>query len=295
MNLSCEYYRVFYLVAKSGSISRAAKLMINNQPNLTRMIQLLEGELGCALFYRTNRGVKLTPEGERLYAHVRIAFEQLEAGERELAARRELQAGEVSIASSMVALRCVLLPVLKEYRRLYPNVRVHVGNSTTPQAIAAIREGEADLAVVTTPTAPLSAMEKRPLCTIRDVAVCGSAFPELKGRRVHLAELQRYPLISFAAETKTFETYSDYYLSQGLTYQPDIEAATADQVLPMVEANLGVGFVPEEFARGAVGITVLDLVEPLPARGICMLKRSGQPLSVAAGALERLLMERIGA
>ena len=63
----------------------------------------------------------------------------------------------------------------------------------------------------------------------------------------------------------------------------------------MVEANLGVGFVPEEFARGAAGITVLDLVEPLPARGICMLKRSGQPLSVAAGALERLLMEMIGA
>ena len=65
MNISYDYYKIFYYVAKSGSVSRAAKLLLNNQPNLTRTIKNLEGQLGCPLFLRTNRGMKLTDEGEK--------------------------------------------------------------------------------------------------------------------------------------------------------------------------------------------------------------------------------------
>lgn len=151
MYISYDYYRVFYYVAKYGNVSQAAKLLLNNQPNLTRTIRNLESELGCPLFSRTNRGMKLTPEGERLYAHVRIAFEHIEAGEAELTEARNLQTGTVYIAASEVALRCLLLPVLKQYRLLYPGVHIRISNHSTPQAIAALKDGAADIAVVTTP------------------------------------------------------------------------------------------------------------------------------------------------
>ena len=65
MNVNYDYYRIFYYVAKCGNLSQAARELVNNQPNLTRSIKNLEAELGCTLFSRTNRGVKLTPEGER--------------------------------------------------------------------------------------------------------------------------------------------------------------------------------------------------------------------------------------
>ena len=78
MNISYDSYRIFYYVAKYGSISQAAKLLMNSQPNLTRMIKVLESELGCPLFSRTHQGVRLTPEGERLYAHISVAIEQIE-------------------------------------------------------------------------------------------------------------------------------------------------------------------------------------------------------------------------
>ena len=91
MDIDYDYYRIFYYVAKCGSITQAAKRLLHDQPNLTRMIKLLEGELGCALFYRTNRGVRLTPEGERLYVHVKAAFEQIEAGERAFAGAAHVQ------------------------------------------------------------------------------------------------------------------------------------------------------------------------------------------------------------
>ena len=68
MYISYDYYRIFYYVAKYGNVSQAAKLLLNNQPNMTRTIKKLEAELGCPLFLRSKKGMKLTPEGESLIA-----------------------------------------------------------------------------------------------------------------------------------------------------------------------------------------------------------------------------------
>lgn len=88
MSVSYDYYRIFYYVAKYGSFTRAASILMNSQPNITRTIANLEKELDCRLFLRTNRGVTLTPEGKKLFAHVEIAHEQLQNGELELASEK---------------------------------------------------------------------------------------------------------------------------------------------------------------------------------------------------------------
>ena len=73
MNISYDSYRVFYYAAKYRSFSQAAAALYSNQPNVTRMIRKLESELGCALFFRSPQGVRLTPEGEKLYTHIAVA------------------------------------------------------------------------------------------------------------------------------------------------------------------------------------------------------------------------------
>ena len=293
MYISCDYYRVFYYVAKYGSVSQAAKLLLNNQPNLTRTIKNLESELGCPLFSRSNRGMKLTPEGERLYAHIRVAFEHIEAGEAEIIGSRNLEHGSVYVASSEIALHCMLLPVLKTYRRLYPGVRIRISNHSTPQAIEAIKDGTADFAVVTNPAVNYASLTEQPVKRLKEAAVCSnSAFPELTGRKIGLAKLLEYPMISFASDTKSFRFYSAFFAEHGLNYRPEIEAATAGQIISMVESDLGVGFVPEDFLVGSSGISTIDLVEQLPDREICIVKRRDQPLSVAARKLEDLILRQ---
>ena len=64
--MTLDYYRIFYYVAQYQSFSKAAEILGNNQPNLSRCMNLLESELGCKLLVRTNRGVSLTPEGPLL-------------------------------------------------------------------------------------------------------------------------------------------------------------------------------------------------------------------------------------
>ena len=290
MNINYDYYRIFYFVAKYGNISQAAKLLLNNQPNLTRTIKNLESELGCPLFSRTNRGMRLTPEGQKLYEHIKVAIEHIEAGEEEITESKNLQTGTVFVASE-VALRCLLLPVLKKFRMLYPGVRIRISNHSTPQAIAALKDGTADIAIVTTPTVRSASLSETPLRSVREVAICSPAFKELLGRKISLADLGNYPLISLGTSTKSFEFYSAFFTEPGLPYSPDIEAATADQILPMAQADLGVGFVPEEFVNPSDNVRIIDLEEEIPERSICLIKRKEQPLSVAAKELERMIIE----
>ena len=281
MNINYDYYRIFYFVAKYGNISQAAKLLLNNQPNLTRTIKNLESELGCPLFSRTNRGMRLTPEGQKLYEHIKVAIEHIEAGE-EITESKNLQTGTVFVAASEVALRCLLLPVLKKFRMLYPGVRIRISNHSTPQAIAALKDGTADIAIVTTPTVRSASLSETPLRSVREVAICSPAFKELLGRKISLADLGNYPLISLGTSTKSFEFYSAFFTEHGLPYSPDIEAATADQILPMAQA---------EFVNPSDNVRIIDLEEEIPERSICLIKRKEQPLSVAAKELERMIIE----
>lgn len=294
MYISYDYYRIFYYVAKYGNITQAAKILLNNQPNLTRAIKTLESELGCPLFIRNNRGMKLTPEGERLFEHIRIAFENIEAGEAEIIESRNLEKGTVFVAASEVALHCVLLPVLKQYRTLYPGIRLKISNHSTPQAVDAIKNGIADIAVVTTPTLPSAMIEEVTVRKFHEVAVCSAAFSELLGEKVGFAELLSYPMISLGTQTKSFELYSDFFAEEGLHYHPETEAATADQILPMVKADLGIGFIPREFLQGVEGVFVIETEKPLPEREIRIVKRHEQTLSIAAKELERLILKPQG-
>lgn len=294
MNISYEYYHVFYYVAKYGNITKAAEALTSNQPNITRLIKALEQNLGCTLFVRSHKGVVLTPEGEKLYAHVKIAVENITAGEEELEHHKELQKGIVSIGASEVALRCLLLPVLDRYRRTYPGVQIKISNHSTPQAISALQNGLVDIAVVTTPLESLDHIDIVKIREFQECAVCGSSYSHLTDKTLSLSDLTAFPLICLSSETKTYAFYAKLFEQYGLTMHPDIEAATADQILPMVRNNLGIGFVPKDFLSDTyenTGIYTLTLGQEIPPRFICLVKNKELPSSIAAKALEKMILE----
>ena len=107
--ITYDYYRIFYFVAQYHSFTKAAEILKNNQPNITRCMNNLESELGCKLFIRSHQGVTLTAEGEKVYERVAVAYEQLRTVEEELALERSLESGLITIGASETALRLMLL------------------------------------------------------------------------------------------------------------------------------------------------------------------------------------------
>lgn len=289
-----EYYRIFYYVARYSSLTKAAEHLFSNQPNVSRVIKSLEQSLGCDLFIRFHKGVKLTPEGERLYAHVRIAMEHIQAAQNELQEMSALQAGAVSIAASEVALRCLLLPVLNAFRSRYPQIQIRISNHTTPQALSALENGFADLAVITSPCHPASQIEWVRLRDFQDCAVCSKKLARSIEQPLSISDLSQMPLIVLGSETATRQFYEEVFAQYNLHLNPDIEVAATDQILPVVRNHLGVGFVPQEFLSEEAqtgDLCTLSLVETIPPRSIYLARNRDVPRSQAARALEKMILD----
>ena len=207
-----DYYRIFYYVAQYKSFSKAADVMGNNQPNITRCMNILENELGCKLFIRSNRGVQLTIEGERLFEHVSIAIEQLVSGENELLKDKGLESGLVNIGASEIALRLFLLNELEVFHHRYPHVKLRISNHSTPQAVQALENGLVDFAVVTTPVALKKPLQRIPLYSFREILIGGEEYAETASNKHCLQDLQDIPLIGIAPGSSTRELYTQYFI-----------------------------------------------------------------------------------
>lgn len=296
MNVNLEYYRIFYYVAKYQNFTRAARAMGNSQPNITRAMNLLEQEIHCTLFIRTNRGVRLTPEGEKLYIRVSAAMEQLQTAEEELHESSGLEHGTISIGASETALNIYLLEKLRTFHMEYLGIRLKIYNHSTPQAVQAVKNGEIDFAVVTTPTDVETPLKKVDLYSFQEILVGGKTFMALGSQELSLAEVQNYPFICLGRETQTWKFYQQIFERHGLELMPDTEVATTDQILPLVKNELGMAFLPEAMAREAIEkgeIIELSLRESVPQRSVCMVYDRQHPLSAAAKELKSRMQQSI--
>lgn len=292
MNITYDYYRIFYYVAKYKNITQAADVLMSNQPNVSRAISNLEHELGCRLFMRSNRGVTLTPEGQRLFNRVSVAHQQLKAAEQELSDAKSLKNGIVSIGVSETALNAVLLPRLQKFHTLYPGIRIHISSVTTSQAITSLKAGLVDFAVVTTPLNISRPLKEIPLLTIRELLVGGPRFQYLTKSILKLEDLQNYPLIFLNSQTNTRDFYNQFFFEHGLTLLPEIETATTDQILPMIKHDLGLGFLSDVCVKEALQkeeVFELHLDCEVPNRHISLVKDISRTPSIAVREMEKLL------
>ena len=296
MSVNFEYYKIFYYVAKYRNISKAAGALRNNQPNLTRVIKLLENELGCQLMLRTNKGIVLTEEGERLYGYVQPAVEGLWKAEEELTGRTGPEGGTVILGASETALHLFLFDRIQEYHEKYPDVRVKIYNHSTPQALAALKNGLIDFAVVTMPVKPEPPVKAKELYTFRDILAGGTRYRDMAKETHSLSDVADCSFVSMEKNTSTYELYSPFFLVTRLEFAPDIEVATADLILPMLENNLGLGFLPEKLAGPSIKsgkICQVRIKEKIPERGVSLVYDTERGLNAAAREMKKILLENI--
>ena len=296
MNISYEYYRIFYYVAKYRNLTQAAEAMHNNQPNISRTIKLLEHELGCSLLIRSNRGISLTPEGESLYNHVKIAVEQLQSAEEEITKAINMENGIITIGVSETALRMVLLPALNQFKKAHPDIHIRILNHLTNQAIESVKNGVVDFSVVVTPHIIEKNLIAYPIMQFHDMLIGGTSFAPYKNRVFYLKELISYPLVCLGEDTMTYHFYQNFYRENGVDFKPELEAATTDQILPMIENNLGIGYIPNIYVKDALekqSVYQLHVKEQIPKREIYFIENRNNALSVAAKAFKTLLLDNV--
>ena len=297
MNSNFEYYKIFYYVAKYENLTKAATALKTSQPAVTRTIHKLEGELGCRLFTRSKTGMKLTPEGRTFYGYVAAGCAQFFKGENDLSNLISLENGTIYISATETALHCYLFQAMEEFNSLYPNVRFKILNNSTTESVNAVKEGKVDLAFVSANLQVAKPLRMKILRKYRDILIAGMRFEELKAGKEELSlkELVSYPWISLTAETITRRFLNEYFEKNGLTFAPDMELATTDMILPAVRHNLGLGFIPAEFADAELKsgqVFEIKIKEKLPERNIVLIYDMEYPQSIAAKEFQKFLKEK---
>ena len=297
MNSNFEYYKIFYYVAKYENLTKAATALKTSQPAVTRTIHKLEGELGCRLFTRSKTGMELTPEGRTFYGYVAAGCAQFFKGENDLSNLISLENGTIYISATETALHCYLFQAMEEFNSLYPNVRFKILNNSTTESVNAVKEGKVDLAFVSANLQVAKPLRMKILRKYRDILIAGMRFEELKAGKEELSlkELVSYPWISLTAETITRRFLNEYFEKNGLTFAPDMELATTDMILPAVRHNLGLGFIPAEFADAELKsgqVFEIKVKEKLPERNIILIYDMEYPQSIAAKEFQKFLKEK---
>ena len=230
-----------------------------------------------------------------LYSRIASAAVQIQDAEEELSASATLEHGAISISATETALNIYLSEKLRAFHTEYPGIRLRISNHSTPQAVQAVKNGEGDFAVISTPAELESGLKMVDLMPFYEVLVGGRTFTALASQNLTLKELVNYPLISLSDESMTRSFYRQFFLDHDAVLRPDTEAATTDQMLTLVKSELGLAFVPEPMAKAALErgeLVQLHLQEIIPQRSICLVYDHHRPLNTAARKFQQLLTER---
>jgi DNA-binding transcriptional LysR family regulator len=138
----------FVTVVREGSFSKAAKALFRTQPAVSQIIKRLEDEIGQPLFDRSSRRGVLTDAGQVLFDHAERLLNYRTQAVAALDDVRHLRRGQLVIASN--ELTCLyLLPVLHEYRKMHPAVRLSIRRALASRIPAEVRDYGAEIGVVT--------------------------------------------------------------------------------------------------------------------------------------------------
>ena len=245
MNL--QQLRYFNEIVRRGlKISDAADALYTSQPNISKQIKQLEQELGTDIFVRNGkRVVAVTEPGQAI---LDIARRMLHDAENLRQVGQEFHAqdsGPLTIATTHTQARYILPPVVKQFIRRYPKVKLglHQGNPT--QIAEQVLNGEADVAIATESLTQYDGLVTLPCYEWHHCVVVPPKHPLLDEKRLTLAKIAQYPIITYDFAFSGRGKINDAFEKAGIEPNIALTAIDADVIKTYVELGLGIGILAE--------------------------------------------------
>ena len=269
-NLNLNLYRVFYTVAKTKSFSESSRTLHISQPAISKHIQNLEYELNTLLFYRTNRGIELTPEAKSLLEYVEKAWNFLMLGEKQLQESKELMKGKVSIGVPSFISVYFLNDYVKKFMKEHPNIVIKMTNHETEALFELLRQHTLDMLIIpgniTTPKELKSIpLDKEKYCFVYSKEKMGDL------KITTLEELSKKPLILPVKTSSTRKKIEEFFNSKGISTDPIMELEGTEMTLNYVKEGIGIGYILQNVALKNPDLTIIPLEEELPSETITLI------------------------
>lgn len=215
--LQLDYFRK---LAVTEHITQTAKELYISQTALSSMIIGLEKELGMQLFDRSKRSIRLNQAGKIYLQYVNDVFAALDNGRAALQELTESAEKQVSIAMGTSQ---VWLPMVRDFRKHYPEYAIKQQNKTLEELINALRSMKTDFVIASTDEIPDADLE-HVFLKKDSVYLCVPKTHRLAGRKsVYLRELENEPYIDLPAGTPWREYCAHLFKQAGVNIRTVLE------------------------------------------------------------------------
>ncbi len=296
--VNLELYRVFYTVAKCGSLTKAAEELFISQPAVSQAIKQLETQLGGQLFNRTHKGMELSETGgKQIFATVEKALRLFDEAESKYAELKDTATGVVRICASDTVSTHFLLPFIKEYHEKFPEVNLILQNGTSNETIEMLKNGKGDVGFVNLPIDDSDINLSNTVMQLHDVFVASDKFSELKDTVVDLRRLQDYPLLMLELSTATRQAIVSFAHSHGIHLHPEIELASLELMTSLAKNGIGIACTPKEFVKHEIeeekSLFEIKTSPALPSRAIGLALPKNDNMTFAVKEFIKIINENI--
>jgi DNA-binding transcriptional LysR family regulator len=249
--------RTFVAIADADGVARAASRLNLSQPAASRQIQVLEAELGVALFDRIGRRLRLTLQGEDLLRRSRRLVAEADSLRERARALKAGHAGIITVGATPPMIEVVLAGFLAGYQRRHPSVEIRVVEDGGAGQVARLERGEVHFAYV---PAGDDRFSGRLLYPVHVIAVAPVSHRLHRRRFLEIGELASEPLLLLRRGFGSREWFDT--ACQAANIRPNIllESSAHNAIIGLAAAGYGVGVLPSAVRLPDTGVRAIPLV-----------------------------------
>lgn len=245
MHLKLQQLRYLVEVARQGlNVSEAAEVLYTSQPGISKQIKLLEDELGIVVFERSGKRLTaITEPGKRV---LEIAGRLLHEAENIRRVGEEFaqgDSGRLVIATTHTQARYALPRVVKQFVERHPKVRLSMHQGSPEQIAEWTLKGDADIAIATEMLDQYPQLVMLPCYQWAHCVVVPDGHPLLSESSLTLANLARWPLITYDPAFSGRSRINKAFERAQLSPKVVLTAIDADVIKTYVSLGLGLGII----------------------------------------------------
>ncbi len=243
MNL--QQLRYLHEIVRHGlKISDAADALYTSQPGVSKQIKLLEDELGIEIFVRSGKRITgLTGPGKDILEIARRILLDANSLKQVSEEFRAQDSGTLTVATTHTQARYALPPVVKQFIKRYPKVRLNLHQGNPTQIAEQVLSGEADIAIATESLSLYDELATLPCYEWHHCVITPPKHPLLTEKKLTLEKLAQYPIITYDFAFSGRGKINAAFQERGLAPNVVLTAIDADVIKTYVELGLGIGIV----------------------------------------------------
>lgn len=231
----------FYLVAKYGSLTKAAHHLKLTPSAISVQLKKLESEFSVRVFDRHPNKLVLTEKGRVLLNEVRQVFDLLERIQERVSDDPNVFAGSVKIGLGR-DLAKFFAPQIAAFKQKHPKLHIAILSISSEEAIPRLVDGELDIVINRVAKVPRG-IQKCKLLNSKLYLIFPSAHPLARKDKISLADIAGYPLILNPGGSNTRRVIDLGFADSGIEPKNVIEVSTCEAIVEFVKLSLGVGIV----------------------------------------------------